>query len=190
MNERDVLTTGEVAKICNVASRTVSKWFDNGQLRGYRIPGSRDRRIPVTALIRFMKSHNIPLDGFMTGDTRVLVADADRDVRESLSEILTEQTAYDVRTSVNAFEAGIECERFQPHVLLLDIHLLEDGQDFIDILRQSEKLQMTRVIATSGKLTDGQVAQLTHRGFAEAIRKPFTARQVIDAIERAHAVAA
>ena len=39
--DKDVLTTGEVAKICNVASRTVSKWFDSGQLKGYRIPARR-----------------------------------------------------------------------------------------------------------------------------------------------------
>ena len=52
----DVLTTGQVAKICNVAPRTVSKWFDSGQLRGYRIPGSKDRRIPVQQLVRFMDS--------------------------------------------------------------------------------------------------------------------------------------
>ena len=43
--EKEVLTTGEVAKICNVAARTVSKWFDSGQIEGYRIPGSKDRRI-------------------------------------------------------------------------------------------------------------------------------------------------
>ena len=49
---KDVLTTGEVAKICNVAPRTVSKWFDTGALTGYRIPGSKDRRIPLTQLIR------------------------------------------------------------------------------------------------------------------------------------------
>ena len=67
--EKDVLTTGEVAKICNVASRTVSKWFDSGQLRGYRIPGSKDRRIPVSNLVKFMKSHGIPMDGLMTGNT-------------------------------------------------------------------------------------------------------------------------
>ena len=30
--DKDVLTTGEVAKICNVAARTVSKWFDSGQI--------------------------------------------------------------------------------------------------------------------------------------------------------------
>ena len=53
---KDILTTGEVARICNVAPRTVSKWFDTGQLRGYRIPGSKDRRIPLAQLIRFMKA--------------------------------------------------------------------------------------------------------------------------------------
>ena len=43
---KKVFTTGQVAKICKVAPRTVSKWFDSGRLRGYRIPGSQDRRIP------------------------------------------------------------------------------------------------------------------------------------------------
>ena len=56
----NVLTTGEVAKICNVAPRTVSKWFDKGLLNGYRIPGSKDRRIPIDELVRFMHAHNIP----------------------------------------------------------------------------------------------------------------------------------
>jgi len=56
----NVLTTGDVAKICNVAPRMVSIWFDNGLLGGYRIPGSRDRRIPIPELARFMKAYNIP----------------------------------------------------------------------------------------------------------------------------------
>ena len=75
--EKDVLTTGEVAKICNVASRTVSKWFDSGQLRGYRIPGSKDRRIPVSSLIKFMKDNGIPLGGMDSDKIRVLVVDDD-----------------------------------------------------------------------------------------------------------------
>ena len=54
-----VFTTGQVAKICKVAPRTVSKWFDSGRLKGYRIPGSQDRRIPREYLIRFLKEHGI-----------------------------------------------------------------------------------------------------------------------------------
>ncbi len=56
---RKVLTTREVAEICNAASRTVEKWFDGG-LKGYRIPGSRERRIPRPELVRFMKECGIP----------------------------------------------------------------------------------------------------------------------------------
>ncbi len=187
--EKDVLTTGEVAKICNVASRTVSKWFDSGQLRGYRIPGSKDRRIPVSSLIKFMKSHGIPMDGLMSGNTRVLIVDDDEEIVATLQKILTEQTNYEVRSATSAFAAGVECERFRPHVMLLDVHLADgDGREIASVLSQSEDLEVTRLIATSDKLTDGQAAQLTHQGFDSTLRKPFSVRQVIDAIEGASAV--
>lgn len=187
--EKDVLTTGEVAKICNVASRTVSKWFDSGQLRGYRIPGSKDRRIPVSSLIRFMKGHGIPLDGLMSGNTRVLIVDSDEAVCTKLRDVLQEQTNYDVRICDSLFQAGIECERFRPHVMVLDLHLSEHAGDQVrQVVRDNDDLQVTKIIATSGKLTDGQVAQLSHQGFDGALRKPFTVRQVIDAIDGASAV--
>ncbi|MEM7228456.1 MAG: response regulator [Planctomycetota bacterium] len=188
--EKDVLTTGEVAKICNVASRTVSKWFDSNQLRGYRIPGSKDRRIPVSSLIQFMKSHGIPMDGLMTGDTRILIVDQDTEVVNTLEKILNEQTNYDVRVSRSAFEAGVECERYRPHVMLLDLHLSDnsDGREVVRVTHDNEDLQVTKVIAMSSKLTDGQAAQLTRQGFEGALRKPFSVRQVIEVIEKAHAV--
>ncbi len=56
-----IYTTGQVASICGVACRTVSKWFDSGRLRGYRLPGSADRRIPQNYLIQFMVEHGLPL---------------------------------------------------------------------------------------------------------------------------------
>ena len=187
--EKDVLTTGEVAKICNVASRTVSKWFDSGQLRGYRIPGSKDRRIPVSSLIKFMKSHGIPMDGLMSGNTRVLIVDDEDEIVGTLKNILAEQTNYEIQTATTAFEAGIECERFRPHVMLLDIHLADgDGRRICDLINISEDLQVTKIIAMSGKLTDGQAAQLVQQGFDSSLRKPFSVRQVINAIEGASAV--
>jgi excisionase family DNA binding protein len=58
---KQVFTTSEVARICKVAPRTVGKWFDSGRLRGYRIPGTQDRRIPRDHLIQFLKEHGMPL---------------------------------------------------------------------------------------------------------------------------------
>lgn len=182
--EKDVLTTGEVAKICNVAPRTVSKWFDSGALKGYRIPGSKDRRIPVNQLMKFMKAHGIPYDGFMSSKTRVLVVDDEREIVDVLQKVLTEQANYEVRTAISGFAAGVECERFKPHVILLDIHLGEgDSRNLAQLVRGQDEMETTKVIAMSGKLTDGQLQGLRTQGFESFLKKPFQVRQVIDAIE-------
>jgi len=57
-------TTGEAAKICNVSQQTIIRCFDSGALKGFRVPGSRFRRIPRDILYRFMKDSDIPTDGF------------------------------------------------------------------------------------------------------------------------------
>ena len=187
--QKDILTTGEVAKICNGAPRTVSKWFDSGQLRGYRIPGSKDRRIPLNSLVRFMKAHHIPMDGLQSGQTRVLIIDDESEIVEVLEKVLSEQANYEVRTAHGGFAAGVECEKFRPHVLLVDVHLAElNGQELLGLVRGSDDLQMTEVIAMSAKLTDGQSQQLLQKGFDGYLKKPFHVRQVIDAIEEATAM--
>lgn len=182
--EKDVLTTGEVAKICNVAPRTVSKWFDSGQLRGYRIPGSKDRRIPLNGLIRFMKQHGIPLDGLVSGQTRVLVVDGEQEIVDTLQKLLTEHGNYEVRAAITSFGAGIECERFRPNVLLTDIDLERiDGRGLARMVRSQDDLQMTKIIGMSSKLTDGQTHQLRMSGFDGFLKKPFNLRQAISVIE-------
>lgn len=188
-NDKDVLTTGEVAKICNVASRTVSKWFDSGQLEGYRIPGSKDRRIPVANLMTFMKQHNIPMDGLMSGRPRILVVDGDAQVGTTLRRVLADEADYDVHISTNLFEAGVECERFRPHVLLFDVDLSGDLTDHVcGSIRECDELQGTRMIALTSRLTEGQTAQLAAKGFDAVLRKPFAVRQVIEAVEQAHSI--
>ncbi len=188
--EKEVLTTGEVAKICNVAPRTVSKWFDSGTLGGYRIPGSKDRRIPVSELVKFMRTHNIPMDSLESGRTRVLVVDDEKDVVDVLKRVLTEQTSYEVRTATNGFEAGAEAERFKPHVMLMDVHIGDqDPKDLVRIVRSSDNLSVTRIIAMSGRLTDGQAHGLRSQGYHGFLRKPFQVRQVVEAIEQATNVA-
>ncbi len=187
--EKDVLTTGEVAKICNVAPRTVSKWFDSGQLRGYRIPGSKDRRIPINSLIRFMKSHSIPLDGLMSGQARVLIIDNEDEVVNAVKQLLSEHTDYETHVATSGFIAGLECERFRPNVILLDVHLdSQDSRELCKAIRQIDDLQMTKIIGMSGKLTDGQIHQLKINGLDGFIKKPFNIKQVIQVVEDAMSI--
>src|SRR5579862_4165150 len=182
---KDVLTTGEVAKICNVAPRTVSKWFDSGALHGYRIPGSKDRRIPLNQLIRFMKQHGMPLNGLMTGCTRVLIVDEEQDIVEVLEKILEDEAKYEVEVARGGFAAGITAEKFRPHVILLDMHLRDiDGRELAKLVKSNPDLQLTKVIAMSGKMTEEEAkGLLAAGGFDGFLRKPFHVRQVIESVE-------
>src|SRR5207253_2902868 len=133
---KKVFTTGQVAKICKVAPRTVSKWFDSGKLRGYRIPGSKDRRIPLQQLVRFMRAHDIPLNGLESGAIRVLIAQADADVLELLGDALARDAAYEVHKVRTAFEAGLVAGSARPQVLLLDVTLPGlSGRDVVQSMK-------------------------------------------------------
>ena len=59
---KGVFTTGEVARITSLCSRKIQELIDKEVLRGYRIPGSRDRRVSRNALVEFMKTYGLPTE--------------------------------------------------------------------------------------------------------------------------------
>ena len=186
MKRKEVLTTGEVAKICHVAPRTVSKWFDSGKLRGYRIPGSRDRRIPLAQLVQFMRDHGMPMEAVEGNVTRVLIMDSDADGAAAVAESLSRDGRYDVQVAANDFEAGMRSEQFQPHAVLLD--MMGDQKDAGEILgnlRSNTSLAATRVVAVAGTLTAGQRQSLLRNGFDAVISKPYKLDELRRVIEEA-----
>lgn len=180
----NVFTTGDVAKICCVAPRTVSKWFDSGQLRGYRIPGSKDRRIPLEHLIRFMRLHGIPLNGLESGKKRILVLDDDHALGEALKNTLTGEEGYEVTISLTAFEAGAASQSFQPNVLLVDVNMPDvDPRSICRFLRTNGDSRTIFLIGTAQGLSNGDGQALLQDGFDGFLAKPFPIREFIDLIE-------
>jgi len=186
---KNVLTTGDVAKICNVAPRTVSKWFDNGQLKGYRIPGSKDRRIPVSELIRFMKAHNMPTDGLFVGKTRVVIIDADEQTAARLAEAVRSKVDYEIHTASSDFEAGVLVQRHKPHALLVNLHCRQiDAHGICRYVQKDEDLQPIKVIALANELSDSEAAALLQKGFDGYLPDWSDATRVIKKIEEATAI--
>ncbi|MCH7597391.1 MAG: response regulator [Planctomycetes bacterium] len=182
---KTVLTTGEVAKICSVAPRTVSKWFDAGHLRGYRIPGSKDRRIPVDQLIRFMRAHGIPLNGLDGGKRRVLVLDADAALSDALRTALENDGGFEVTTVGSALEAGAAAVELKPHVIVVDVSLPDViPQAMVRFQRSNCDLQTTSLIGVSTNLSNGQGQALLQQGFAGFLSKPFETAALIRVIEQ------
>jgi excisionase family DNA binding protein len=181
---KNVLTTGDVAKICNVAPRTVSKWFDSGQLKGYKIPGSKDRRIPVNELIRFMKTNNMPIPSIPMGTMRVVIVDNNGDSTLTLAENLKAKSGYDVKVVKNNFQTGTEVQRFAPHVLL--VNLLAKDIDVTEIcrnIRSDEELKSIKIIALANHLTQGEASALLQKGFDGYVSNPNDIPEVVKKIE-------
>lgn len=133
--QKPVLTTGEVARICNVAPRTVAKWIDQGQLRGYRIPGSRDRRVPREALIRFMRDYGIPLDRLSSGPVRVVLLTPRSAQADRLAEALARQSDWEVDRTDDPFEVGLLLGARRPDVLVVDLATEVVWQRMRDIIQ-------------------------------------------------------
>jgi len=186
---RNVLTTGDVAKICNVAPRTVSKWFDSGQLRGYRIPGSKDRRIPVSELIRFMKANNMPTDTLPVGKTRILVVDGENGSKSPVTDALAVRGNYEIQSVGNGFDAGAAVQRFSPHVILINLLARDiDAHGICKSIRTSEELGTIKIVALANHLSPQEATALMQKGFDGYVSDPADATEVIKKIEEVTAI--
>ncbi len=163
---KDILTTGQVAQICKVAPRTVTKWFDTGQLKGYRIPGGRDRRIPAAELIRFMKTHNMPIDQLELDKIRILVIDSDWQMANILAESLSKNPLFGVETANSGFDAGLVAQRFEPHVILINLMASDIDADHIcKNIRKNPELGVAKVVALAEGLKQNEIRAVLKKGY-------------------------
>ena len=170
---KDVLTTGQVAKICKVTIRTVIKWFESGRLEGYKIPESKDRRIPRENLRRFLLEYGVPHDPRLFATRpQLLIADDDLVILELLHAHFAKQGAFDVHVAKNGYEAGFLTAKLKPYVLLLDYDLGDiRGSDVLEIVDRDGNVP-TRVIVMTGYLCDSDIADMAATGL-RVVKKPF-----------------
>ncbi len=186
---KKVFTTGQVAKICKVAPRTVSKWFDSGRLRGYRIPGSQDRRIPREHLIRFLKEHQMPLGELEEeGWHKVLVIGAEQLFIDRIRELLPEDDDYKYEMAPSGFEAGIQAESFHPDTIIIDMAMgRSEGLQIAQNLRRKAQYEATTIIGLASE-DEANPEALNNHGFNDVYKKPFDiallAEKIRTAVER------
>jgi len=118
-----VFETGQVAKICEVSRKTVNKWFDSGRLKGFRIPGSPERRIPRECLIKFLKEHGMPMGDLEDEVTaKVLFVSQDHVFIENLKRELSGRI-FRFAVAANSFDAGMQTDEFHPDCVIVDFSI-------------------------------------------------------------------
>lgn len=182
---KTVFTTGEAAKICKVSQQTIIRCFDSGQLKGFRVPGSRFRRIPRDVLYKFMKDNGIPTDALESGKRKALIVDDDRDLVELLRDSLEADGRFDVRTVNNGFDAGMMVKEYRPDAIILDVMLPDiNGKEVCQRVRSDSALDDVKIICISGMVEAEKVQELRDAGANDFIQKPFEVETLIQRICR------
>jgi len=180
---KDLYTTGEAAEVCKVSQQTIIRCFDSGRLKGFRVPGSKFRRIPHQSLVTFMKENNIPLDTIESGKRRVLVVDDDAEIVELIFDVLSRDGRFETKTASSGYEAGIATQRFRPELILLDYMLPDvNGNVVCQTIRKNPEFENIKIIIISGVVKQDEIDQLLKSGAQDFIKKPFDIAELTDKI--------
>jgi len=180
---KDLFTTGEAAEICRVSQQTIIRCFDAGRLDGFRIPGSRFRRIPRQSLIEFMKENNIPRDNLESGKKKVLIVDDDPEIVELMVDLLSRDGRFETKTAFSGYDAGILTQQFRPDLILLDYMLPDvNGNVVCQTIRKNSEFENIKIIIVSGVVKQDEIDHLLKSGAEGFIRKPFSIIELTDKI--------
>ena len=178
---KTVFTTGEAAKICKVSQQTIIRCFDNGQLKGFRVPGSRFRRIPREMLYKFMKDNGIPTDALESGRRKVLLVYDDVELVEVMTKFLEEDGRFDVKIATTGFDAGMLVKEYRPDMLVLDVMLPDiNGKEVCQRVRADSTMEDVRILCISGMIEEDKIQDLRLAGADDFMHKPFDAEMLID----------
>lgn len=176
-----MLTTGEIAKYCNVSFITVIRWIDKGRLKGYQLPGRGDRRVSEKDFIDFLKSNKMPIpEDFKDSGTnrRVLVVDDDEAIARAINLILV-QSGYEVKVANDGFTAGQLLESYMPAVMTLDLKMPGiPGLQVIKNIKKEEHLAGIKILVVSGMPKEHLDDALAY-GADDVLRKPFKTEELI-----------
>jgi two-component system response regulator VicR len=120
------LTTGQIAKVCQVSSRTVTAWIDNGKLLGYRLPSGgkkgsgADRRVQRRHLETFMAENGMPVERLKWICWRVLIASPTSYLCDEVTRELANDSSIFVDCARDLLETGHSLAVLNPNVVVID----------------------------------------------------------------------
>ena len=181
MSAKTVFTTGEAAKICKVSQQTIIRCFDNGSLKGFRVPGSRFRRIPREQLYAFMKENGIPTEALESGKRKILIVDDDEDLVDLMQDAFARDGRFDIKTANNGFGAGMLVKEFRPDLVVLDVMLPDiNGKEVCQRVRNDPTMKTVKIICISGMVEQNKIADLRAAGADDFMNKPFAVDSLVE----------
>lgn len=170
-----VLTTGEIGRYCGVHFRTVIRWIERGELKGYKLPGRGDHRVQLDDFLEFLKRNGMPIPPEFVqpeANNRVLVTDDDANMARAIARALG-RAGYETRIANDGLQAGILLESFKPGLMTLDLMMPGlSGFQVLEFIRD-ESLQDGLKILVVSALAESELKRAVDCGADDYLMKPF-----------------
>ncbi|MET3999702.1 response regulator [Marinobacterium sp. MBR-109] len=179
------LTTGDIAKMCDVNLRTVIRWIDRGALKGFKLPGRGNNRVRVEDFVSFLQEHDMPLPAELAGENnrRVLIIDDEAAVARSIARILR-SAGYETEAAMDGFQGGSMLVKFQPALVTLDLRMPGiSGYDVLKFIRSTPETAHIKVVVLSA-LDQQALQRALDEGADAVLSKPFDNQALTDVVER------
>ncbi len=175
MPNRNVFTTGEAARICGISQQTIIRCFDLGKLKGYRVPGSRFRRIPKKELRRFMEENQIASTALKLNILVLTGSESAASMKASFSARLNGH-AGDVVCVTDTLSFGERNFDLHPSVIVLDCREQVVVPAMLAALKaqQAKRLEMNLPLAIAAIVRDVSEASSELKAAADRLyTEPF-----------------
>lgn len=119
----------------------------------------------------------------MAINQKILVID-DSNTNVVLLEAILGTKGYKVMTALSAREAMNMIKKDRPHLILLDLLMPEiSGFDFLDDIKQNDRLSSIPIIVISALNDDVNIEKTRKMGAVEFIRKPVDIQTLVNTVE-------
>ncbi|MEP4891537.1 MAG: response regulator [Aliiglaciecola sp.] len=176
------LTTGDIAKYCDVNLRTVIRWIDKGSLKGYKLPGRGNNRVTVDNFVLFLRQNNMPVPPeLLPKNKTVLIVDDDKDMGNAIKRVL-KKGGFECDTATNGFLAGSKLMQHKPSIMTLDLTMPGlNGFELLKHLRADEQFQDLKILVISA-LNQESLDEALALGANAVLSKPFEKDQLLSLV--------
>ncbi len=177
--EKEILTSYDVAKYCQVDIKTVANWTADGSLKAYKTKGGH-RRIKKDDFVKFLDKYNMP----NSLNKKILIVDDDISIRLALKEFF-ESKEYIVDLADDGFKAGAIFEAKRPDVIILDIIMPGvNGIAACKYIREIEETRSTKIIMLTGYPSKENFRNAKEAGADKCLAKPVKNDALLKEVEK------
>ena len=179
-------TTFEAARLCGVFHTTVINWVNKGKLKARVTPGGH-RRIPLSALIVFMKKYEMPIPSTIADAHKHILILDDEPMLTRLFEkgFVKHKDRYAVQVANNPVDALVIIGKKLPHLLVVDLMMpVMDGFQVCQILKSNPATKAMKIVAISGKKLSASQQDFLMKNCDKFLQKPFEMNDLVGAIDK------